>query len=60
MQYTILVTIDDEVYTASKNVLDEELEGELQHLTRKHEYKNVCRFEIIEEELEKSIATELI
>lgn len=49
MTYTILVTLDDEVYTAAKNVPDEELEGELQHLTRKHEYKNVCRFEIINE-----------
>ena len=49
MTYTILVSLDDEVYTAAQNVPDEELEGELQHLSRKHEYKNVTRFEIIEE-----------
>jgi|GEM_PF-6226611 len=49
MTYTILVSLDDEVYTAAQNVPDEELEGELQHLSRKHEYKNVTRFEIVEE-----------
>jgi len=49
MTYTILVSLDDEIYTAAQNVPDEELEGELQHLSRKHEYKNVTRFEIVEE-----------
>jgi hypothetical protein len=49
MFYTITATIDDEVYVVATNVPDDELEGELQHLTRRHEFKNVARFEITEE-----------
>lgn len=49
MFYTITATIDDEVYVVATNVPDDELEGELQHLTRRHELKNVTRFEITEE-----------
>lgn len=49
MFYTITATIDDEVHVVATNVPDDELEGELQHLTRRHEFKNVTRFEITEE-----------
>lgn len=46
MFYSISATIDDEVYVVATNVPDDELEGELQHLSRKHEFKNVVRFDI--------------
>jgi hypothetical protein len=49
MFYTISATIDDEVYVVATNVPDDELEGELQHLTRRHAFKNVVRFEITQE-----------
>lgn len=47
--YTIYAVMDGELYTVANAVLDEELEGELQHLTRKHEFKNVTCFYIQEE-----------
>jgi hypothetical protein len=46
MFYSITATIDDEVYVVATDVPDDELEGELQHLSRKHEFKNVVRFDI--------------
>lgn len=46
MFYSITATIDDEVYVVATDVSDDELEGELQHLSRKHEFKNVIRFNI--------------
>jgi len=46
MFYTITATIDDEELVLVRDVPDEELEGELNHLTRRHELKNVTRFEI--------------
>lgn len=50
MTYTITAVIDGEVYEVADKVPDEELEGQLQHLIRRHEYKNVTRFEIQEDE----------
>lgn len=44
--YTITAMIDGEEYTLAKDVPEEELEGTLQHLTRRHELKNVGRYEI--------------
>lgn len=49
MTYTITAVIDGETYEVARDVPDEELEGELQHLTRRHELKNVTRFEIQED-----------
>lgn len=49
MTYTITAVIDGETYEVARDVTDEELEGELQHLARRHEYKNVARFDIWEE-----------
>jgi hypothetical protein len=48
--YVITAEIDGEIYEVAKHVPDEELEGELQHLTRRHEFKNVTRFYIKEME----------
>jgi hypothetical protein len=50
MTYRITVVIDGETYEVARDVPAEELEGELQHLTRRHEYKNVTRFELQETE----------
>lgn len=52
--YCITAIIDDEEYTLARQVPDEELEGELQHLCRRQEFKNINRFEIKEEELHES------
>lgn len=49
MTYIITAVIEGESYEVARDVPDEELEGELQHLTRRHELKNVTRFEIREE-----------
>jgi len=46
LTYSIKAIIDDEIYTVATNVPDDELEGELQHLARKHEFKNIVRFDI--------------
>ena len=46
--YVITAMIDEELHTLAKDVPEEEVEGELQHLTRRHEYKNVGRYEIRE------------
>jgi len=59
MTYTILVSLDGEIFTAASSVSEEHLEGELQHLTRKHEYKNVSRFEILKEAEEQSTDMEI-
>jgi len=48
MTYTITAEIDGLTYEVARDVPDEELEGELQHLSRRHEYKNVTRFDIKE------------
>lgn len=50
MYYNILTMIDDEMHVVSTNVADDELEGELQYLVRKHEFKNSTRFDIVEVE----------
>lgn len=47
--YTICAVMDGELYTVAQGVPDEELEGELQHLTRRQEFKNVSCFYIQEE-----------
>ena len=49
MTYTITAIIDGETYEVARDIPAEELEGELQHLTRRHELKNVTRFEIRED-----------
>lgn len=46
--YLIYAEIDGEEYLLETDVPDEELEGYLQNLTRKNEFKNVTRFEIRE------------
>jgi hypothetical protein len=47
--YTITAMIDGWEFALAQDVPEEEVEGELQHLTRRHEYKNVVRFEIVEQ-----------
>jgi hypothetical protein len=48
MTYIITAEIDGLAYEVATDVPDEELEGELQHLTRRHEFKDVTRFNIKE------------
>jgi hypothetical protein len=47
--YSIYARIEDEEYLLESDIPEEELEGSLQNLTRKQEFKNVTRFEIREE-----------
>lgn len=47
--YTITAMIDEWEFALAKDVPEEEVEGELQHLTRRHELKNVGRFEVLEQ-----------
>jgi hypothetical protein len=47
--YVITAMIDGWEFALARDVPEEEVEGELQHLTRRHEYKNVVRFEIVEQ-----------
>jgi hypothetical protein len=47
--YIITAMIDGWEFALARDVPEEEVEGELQHLTRRHEYKNVVRFEIVEQ-----------
>ena len=44
--YVITAMIDGWEFALARDVPEEEVEGELQHLTRRHEYKNVVRFEV--------------
>lgn len=44
--YIITAMIDGWEFALARDVPEEEVEGELQHLTRRHEYKNVGRFEV--------------
>ena len=44
--YIITAMIDGWEFALARDVPEEEVEGELQHLTRRHEYKNVVRFEV--------------
>ena len=44
--YVITAMIDGWEFALARDVPEEEVEGELQHLTRRHEYKNVGRYEI--------------
>ena len=44
--YVITAMIDGWEFALARDVPEEEVEGELQHLTRRHEYKNVVRYEI--------------
>jgi len=46
--YAITALLDGELHTLAEDVPEEEVEGTLQHLTRKHELKNVGRYEIRE------------
>lgn len=46
MFYSISATIDDEVYVVAVHVPEDEPKNELQHLSRKHEFKNFVRFDI--------------
>jgi len=48
--YIITAMIDGWEFALARDVPEEEVEGELQHLTRRHEYKNVVRFEILEQQ----------
>jgi hypothetical protein len=48
--YVITAMIDGWEFALARDVPEEEVEGELQHLTRRHEYKNVVRFEILEQQ----------
>lgn len=52
--YVITAMIDGWEFALARDVPEEEVEGELQHLTRRHEYKNVGRYEIREEKEESS------
>lgn len=47
--YMITAMIDGWEFALARDVPEEEVEGELQHLTRRHELKNVGRFEVIEQ-----------
>jgi len=47
--YIITAMIDGWEFALARDVPEEELEGELQHLTRRSELKNVGRFEITEQ-----------
>lgn len=44
--YAITALLDGELHTLAEDVPEEEVEGTLQHLTRKHELKNVGRYEV--------------
>jgi hypothetical protein len=44
--YIITAMIDGWEFALARDVPEEEVEGELQHLTRRHELKNVGRYEI--------------
>jgi hypothetical protein len=44
--YTITAMIDGWEFALAQDVPEEEVEGELQHLTRRHELKNVGRYEV--------------
>lgn len=44
--YVITAMIDGWEFALARDVPEEEVEGELQHLTRRHELKNVGRYEI--------------
>lgn len=48
--YMITAMIDGWEFALARDVPEEEVEGELQHLTRRHELKNVGRFEVIEQD----------
>jgi hypothetical protein len=52
--YVITAMIDGWEFALAQDVPEEEVEGELQHLTRRHELKNVGRFEIKERQRESS------
>jgi hypothetical protein len=52
--YVITAMIDGWEFALARDVPEEEVEGELQHLTRRHELKNVGRYEIREEKEESS------
>lgn len=54
--YVITAMIDGWEFALAQDVPEEEVEGELQHLTRRHEYKNVGRYEIKEESARASEA----
>ena len=56
--YVITAMIDGWEFALARDVPEEEVEGELQHLTRKHELKNVGRYEIKERQRESARASE--
>ena len=47
--YVITAMIDGWEFALVRDIPEEEVAGELQHLTRRHELKNVGRFEIVEQ-----------
>lgn len=54
MSYKVVAYIDELDYTIGENLTDEQLEAFLYSVTRKQEFKNVRRFDIIQTDVEES------
>lgn len=54
MRYKVIAYIDELDYTLGENIDEEQLEDFLHTLTRKQDYKNVKRFDLIQLDVEET------